>query len=214
MATLKAIVKAKMKNGMYNVYIRFTQNRQFSYFRTSWMVNEKGKKVNPFDEENNKVYQALLKDSDTKIMFNYDKKIDNENTGVITLYNPQYKQRIEIMPDVIFKSDAGIISKGVMTEAKKSLEDSVMHLNPDNAQDMEMAKALKTFIDKGQTYMDLWKTLTELKKVKLSSSDVNNAYYKSLVFNTLNHLLIDPLIARSGLQLQAMPDSNSAVKPT
>ena len=42
MATLKAIVKAKMKNGMYNVYIRFTQNRQFSYFRTSWMVNDKG----------------------------------------------------------------------------------------------------------------------------------------------------------------------------
>ncbi|MDE6150927.1 MAG: hypothetical protein K2G12_02930 [Prevotella sp.] len=42
MATLKAIVKAKMKNGMYNVYIRFTQNRQFSYFRTSWIVNEKG----------------------------------------------------------------------------------------------------------------------------------------------------------------------------
>lgn len=42
MATIKAIVKAKMKNGMYNVYIRFTQNRQFSYFRTSWMVNEKG----------------------------------------------------------------------------------------------------------------------------------------------------------------------------
>ena len=114
-----------------------------------WMVNEKAKKVNPFDEENIKVYQALLKDSDTKIMFDYDKKIDNENTGVITLYNPGYKQRIEIMPDVIFKSDAGIISKGVMTEAKKSLEDSVMHLNPDNAQDMEMAKVLKTFIDKG-----------------------------------------------------------------
>ena len=40
--------------------------------------------------------------------------------------------------------------------------------------------------------MDLWKTIAELKKVKLSSSDVNNAYYKSLVFNTLNHLLIDP----------------------
>ena len=179
-----------------------------------WMVNEKGKKVNPFDEENIKVYQALLKDGDTKIMFDYDKKIDENNTGVITLYNPGYKQKIEIKPDVIFKSDAGIISKDVMTEAKKSLEDSVMHLNPDNAQDMEMAKALKTFIDKGYTYMDLWKTLTELKKVKLSSSDANNAYYKSLVFNTLNHLLIDPLVARSGLQLQAMPDSNSAVKPT
>ncbi|MBQ9170742.1 MAG: site-specific integrase [Bacteroidaceae bacterium] len=42
MATLKAIVKAKAKNGMYNVYIRITQNRQFSYVRTSWMVNDKG----------------------------------------------------------------------------------------------------------------------------------------------------------------------------
>ena len=27
---------------MYNVYIRFTHNRQFSYMRTSWMVNDKG----------------------------------------------------------------------------------------------------------------------------------------------------------------------------
>lgn len=42
MATLKAIVKSKAKNGMYPVYIRITQNRQFSYVRTSWMVNDKG----------------------------------------------------------------------------------------------------------------------------------------------------------------------------
>lgn len=42
MATLKAIVKSKTRNGMYNVYIRITQNRQFAYVRTSWMVNDKG----------------------------------------------------------------------------------------------------------------------------------------------------------------------------
>ena len=42
MATLKAIVKSRAKNGMYPVYIRITQNRQFSYVRTSWMVNDKG----------------------------------------------------------------------------------------------------------------------------------------------------------------------------
>lgn len=42
MATLKAIVKAKMRNGMYNVYIRFTHNRQNSYMRTSWMVSDNG----------------------------------------------------------------------------------------------------------------------------------------------------------------------------
>lgn len=37
MATLKAIVKSRTRNGMYNVYIRITQNRQFAYVRTSWM---------------------------------------------------------------------------------------------------------------------------------------------------------------------------------
>lgn len=42
MVTLKAIVKSKTRNGMYNVYIRITQNRQFAYVRTSWMVNDKG----------------------------------------------------------------------------------------------------------------------------------------------------------------------------
>lgn len=42
MATLKAIVKSKTRNGMYNVYIRITQNRQSAYVRTSWMVNDKG----------------------------------------------------------------------------------------------------------------------------------------------------------------------------
>lgn len=42
MATLKAIVKSKMRNGMYAVYIRFTHNRQNSYMRTCWVVNDKG----------------------------------------------------------------------------------------------------------------------------------------------------------------------------
>lgn len=42
MATLKAVVKTKSKNGMYKVYIRFTQNRMFSYMSTSWMVTDQG----------------------------------------------------------------------------------------------------------------------------------------------------------------------------
>ena len=40
MATLKATVKSKRKDGMYVVYIRFAHNRKVSYLRTSWMVNE------------------------------------------------------------------------------------------------------------------------------------------------------------------------------
>ena len=44
MATLKATVKSKRKDGMYVVYIRFAHNRKISYLRTSWMVNDRGKK--------------------------------------------------------------------------------------------------------------------------------------------------------------------------
>ena len=42
MATLKPTVKSKLKTGMYIVYIRVVQNRQSSFIRTSWMVNDKG----------------------------------------------------------------------------------------------------------------------------------------------------------------------------
>ena len=42
MATLKPTVKSKLKTGMYIVYIRVVHNRQSSFIRTSWMVNEKG----------------------------------------------------------------------------------------------------------------------------------------------------------------------------
>ena len=49
MATLKATVKSKRKNGMYVVYIRFAHNRKVSYLRTSWMVNDKGLSRNKKD---------------------------------------------------------------------------------------------------------------------------------------------------------------------
>lgn len=46
MATLKATVKSKRKDGMYVVYIRFAHNRKVSYQRTSWKVNDKGQSRN------------------------------------------------------------------------------------------------------------------------------------------------------------------------
>ena len=52
MATLRPTVKSKLKTGMYIVYIRVVQNRQSSFIRTSWMVNDKGIKgkdvIDPF----------------------------------------------------------------------------------------------------------------------------------------------------------------------
>lgn len=49
MATLKATVKSKRKDGMYVVYIHFAHNRKVSYLRTSWMVNDKGLSRNKKD---------------------------------------------------------------------------------------------------------------------------------------------------------------------
>ena len=49
MATLKATVKSKRKDGMYVVYIRFAHNRKVSYLRTSWLVTDKGLSRNKKD---------------------------------------------------------------------------------------------------------------------------------------------------------------------
>ena len=42
MAILKATVRFRNKSGLYPVYIRFTQVKQVSDVKTSWMVNDKG----------------------------------------------------------------------------------------------------------------------------------------------------------------------------
>ncbi|WP_262500727.1 hypothetical protein [Prevotella ihumii] len=41
MAILKATVRFRNKSGLYPVYIRFTQVKQVSYVKTSWVVNDK-----------------------------------------------------------------------------------------------------------------------------------------------------------------------------
>ena len=42
MATLKAEVQGKRKDGSYIVYIRVTHNRRVSYLKTPWVVMERG----------------------------------------------------------------------------------------------------------------------------------------------------------------------------
>jgi len=42
MAILKATVRFRNKSGLYPAYISFTQVKQVSYVKTSWMVNDKG----------------------------------------------------------------------------------------------------------------------------------------------------------------------------
>ena len=61
MATLKATVKSKRKDGMYVVYIRFAHNRRVSYLRTSWLVNEKGISRNKKDVIDPIVIQQMSK---------------------------------------------------------------------------------------------------------------------------------------------------------
>ena len=88
MATLKPTVKTKLKTGMYIVYIRVVQNRQSSFIRTSWMVNDKGVKgkevTDPFvmQQVSNLIssYYSMLN------------KIDSSNDILIT--NERHKNQI------------------------------------------------------------------------------------------------------------------------
>ena len=80
MATLKATVKSKRKDGMYVVYIRFAHNRKVSYLRTSWMVNDKGLSRNKKDILDPFVIQQTSKLIDQ--YYNTLNKIDTQDWTV------------------------------------------------------------------------------------------------------------------------------------
>jgi len=80
MATLKATVKSKRKDGMYVVYIRFAHNRKVSYVRTSWMVNDKGLSRNKKD-----ILDPFVIQQTSKLITNYYdqlNRIDTQNWTV------------------------------------------------------------------------------------------------------------------------------------
>ena len=80
MATLKATVKSKRKDGMYVVYIRFAHNRKVSYLRTSWLVNDKGVSRNKKDIIDPNVIQQTSKLIDQ--YYNTLNRIDTQNWTV------------------------------------------------------------------------------------------------------------------------------------
>ena len=74
MATLKPTVKAKLKSGVYIVYIRVVQNRQSSFIRTSWMVNDKGVK-------GKEVIDPFVIQQTSNLISNYYKKLNQIETS-------------------------------------------------------------------------------------------------------------------------------------
>ncbi len=75
MATLKATVKSKRKDGMYVVYIRFAHNRKVSYLRTSWLVNEKGISRNKKD-----IIDPIVIQQTSKLILQYYEQLNRIDT--------------------------------------------------------------------------------------------------------------------------------------
>ena len=80
MASLKATVKSKRKDGMYVVYIRFAHNRKISYLRTSWIVKDKGLSRNKKDIIDSFVIQQTSKLIDR--YYNILNRIDTQDWTV------------------------------------------------------------------------------------------------------------------------------------
>jgi hypothetical protein len=81
MATLKATVKSKRKDGMYVVYIRFAHNRKISYLRTSWMVNDKGLSRNKKD-----IIDPFVIQQTSKLIDQYYNTLNRIDTQDRTVY--------------------------------------------------------------------------------------------------------------------------------
>ena len=81
MATLKATVKSKRKDGMYVVYIRFAHNRKVSYLRTTWMVNDKGLSRNKRD-----IIDPFVIQQTSKLIDRYYNTLNRIDTQDWTVY--------------------------------------------------------------------------------------------------------------------------------
>lgn len=75
MATLKAEVRTKRKDGMYVVYIRVTHNRQVKYIRTSWMVDDKGLSIDKQD-----VIDPFVSEQTSKVIAGYYSMLNRLDT--------------------------------------------------------------------------------------------------------------------------------------
>lgn len=75
MAILKATVRFKNKSGLYPVYIRFTQVKQVSYVKTSWMVNEKGL------SGKNEIVDPFVIEQTSILIENYYRKLNQIDTS-------------------------------------------------------------------------------------------------------------------------------------
>ena len=75
MATLKATVKSKRKDGMYVVYIRFAHNRKVSYLRTSWLVNDRGISRNKKD-----IIDPIVIQQTSKLIAQYYEQLNRIDT--------------------------------------------------------------------------------------------------------------------------------------
>ena len=76
MAILKATVRFKNKSGLYPVYIRFTQVKQVSYVKTSWVVNDKG--VNNKKE----IIDPFVIQQTSTLIESYYKQLNQVNTSM------------------------------------------------------------------------------------------------------------------------------------
>ena len=75
MATIKAEVRTKRKDGMYVVYIRVTHNRQVKYIRTSWMVDDKGLSIDKQD-----VIDPFVSEQTSKVIAGYYSMLNRLDT--------------------------------------------------------------------------------------------------------------------------------------
>jgi len=80
MATLKATVKFKRKDGMYVVYIRVVQNRKIKYIRTSWVVDDKG-----LSKDKQDVIDPFVSEQTSKVIAGYYKILNRLDTQTWTV---------------------------------------------------------------------------------------------------------------------------------
>lgn len=175
-----------------------------------WVTDKDGDIVEDIDDKS--VARRMLQDENTKVTFDFSKKIDNGNTGdVILTNNTLSNMQIHIAPGQLFDENQPVDASRLKVGIKRQLEK--IDKSELSERDAAFVNAMERFTLTNNTSMEqLFATLGELQDISLDNSSMQEFKYN--VYKALLDKFGENLRSRANLQMVSKSGSSENEQPT
>ncbi len=175
-----------------------------------WVTDKDGDVVEDIDDKN--VARRMLQDENTKVTFDFSKKMDRGNTGdVILTNNTLSNMQIHIAPGQLFNENQIVDASRLKVGIKRQLEK--IDKSELSERDAAFVDAMERFTLTNSTSMEqLFATLGELQDISLDNSSMQEFKYN--VYKALLDKFGENLRSRANLQMVSKSGSSENEQPT